>query len=103
MFTMTFEHPRRFLTTCDATIVTPEPWLTIGTTQSVGTSNNTLKSAVHEGDQTITVGAFSNSDTVGCLQPLSYSINSSISGFVAAVDATNFKIVVANRGQTVMK
>jgi hypothetical protein len=49
-FTMTFEHPRRLLSTCDATIVTPEPWLTIGSTQSVGASNNSLKSAVHEGD-----------------------------------------------------
>ena len=47
---MTFDNPRRFLTTCDASVVTPEPWLTIGSTKSVGASNNPLKSAVHEGD-----------------------------------------------------
>ena len=29
---------------------TPEPWLTIGPSKSVGALNNTFKSAVHEGD-----------------------------------------------------
>jgi FlaG/FlaF family flagellin (archaellin) len=32
-----------------------------------------------------------------------YSITSSIPGFVVALDVINFKIVVANRGQTLLK
>jgi hypothetical protein len=69
----------------------------------VETSNNTFKSAVHEGNQTIKVADFTNSDTVGCPNPVLYSITSSITGFVAVLNSKNFSIVVANRGQTVMK
>ena len=49
-FTLTFQHPKRFLQACADTVETPEPWLTIGTSQSVGNSNNIFKYAVHEGD-----------------------------------------------------
>ena len=51
----------------------------------------------------MTVGAFTNSNTGSCTNPVFYSITSSISGFVVAVDAINFNIVVANRGQNLMK
>ena len=51
----------------------------------------------------MTVGAFTNSNISSCANPVFYSITSSISGFVVAVDAINFNIVVANRGQNLMK
>jgi len=52
---VTKEWPHLTIVDCSlATLLTPDPKITMGS-QSVGSSNSVLKSAVHKGDKIITV------------------------------------------------
>ena len=83
-------------------LITPDPWLTLSlSSQTVTSASQVFKSSNAEGDQTITVNAFTFTNT-SCGTP-NYSITSTLSGFVESTGSTTFKVVMANRGSTLNK
>ena len=76
-------------------LITPDPWLTLSLySQTVTSASQVFKSSNAEGDQTITVNAFTFTNT-SCGTP-NYSITSTLSGFVESTGSTTFKVVMPN-------
>ena len=69
-------------TDCNVTLITPDPYLKIGATRSVGTSNNVFWSALHEGVFAIDIQAFSNSNSA-CPASITYAMTSDQSSFIS--------------------